>query len=114
MPHARLKGLPQFCFSLARVAQPVRWLDYSGPPVEIILLFAVPEDEARNYLNLIAGVARLSQNGGLVKQLQSAPDAAGIIQVLQQVPLPVLRTAQPVVPPNVAGAFTVSPINPCR
>lgn len=112
MPHARLTGLPRFCFSLARVAPPVPWLGYSGAAVELILLFAVPEHETKSYLNLIAGVARLSQNAALVEQLQTAPDAGGILHVLQQVPLPALQ-APPVLTPRAgAGELAASLPNP--
>src|SRR5581483_9016849 len=105
MPHGRLKGLPRLCFALGRLAQPVHWLGYSGSPVRLLLLFAVPEDEARNYLNLIAAVARLSQDSVLVKQLNSATDAAGIIHVLQQVPLPAVQPARVSEPATKRGIF---------
>ena len=112
MPHGRLKDLPRLCFTVGRLAQPVRWLDHSGNPVRVILLFAVPERDTRSYLNLIAAVARLSQDSALVNQLRSVPDASGMLHVLERVQLPVLQPASVPAPGNGAGVFSASVLTP--
>ena len=95
LPHARLDGLSQLTFALARSSQPFVWSPEALSPVHTVFLFASPEPEAKTYLNLISAVARLSQSSALVEQLRRAPDAHGMFAVLQQVP--VFR-ASPVTP----------------
>jgi mannitol/fructose-specific phosphotransferase system IIA component (Ntr-type) len=87
MPHARLAGLPQLSFALARSSQPFVWFGDSSVRVQIVFLFAVPEADAKTYLNVISAVARLSENTELVGQLIRAPDAKTMFEVLEHAPL---------------------------
>jgi mannitol/fructose-specific phosphotransferase system IIA component (Ntr-type) len=92
LPHARLKGLSQLSFALARTRQPVVWPGDGRARVQTVFLFAVPEFEARTYLNLISALAKLNQTSDLLQQLLSAPDARSMYEVLEEVPL---RRPQP-------------------
>src|SRR5438270_8906732 len=87
LPHARLKGLTQLSFALARSSQPLVWFGEGGARPQTVFLFAVPEAESKTYLNLIAAVARLSQNPVLLEQLVRAPDGGSMFEVLEQVAL---------------------------
>jgi mannitol/fructose-specific phosphotransferase system IIA component (Ntr-type) len=87
LPHARLKGLTQLSFALARIAQPLVWLGESGLRVQTVFLFAVPDAEAKKYLNLIAAIAQLNKNRALSEQLHRATDPKAMFEVLQQVTL---------------------------
>ena len=87
LPHARLKGLPQLSFILARSPRPLVWSSEARFPVHTVILFAAPDSEAKMYLNLISAIAKLSQNAALVAQLRQAPDANTMFSVLQQVSL---------------------------
>lgn len=86
-PHARLQNLPQLSFALARPTRPLPWLGSSKTLVQVIWLFAVPEQETRAYLTLIASVARLTQDSLRVEQLLLAPDARAMCDVLKEIPL---------------------------
>jgi mannitol/fructose-specific phosphotransferase system IIA component (Ntr-type) len=87
LPHARLAALPKLTFTLARSRHPLTWFNERNAFVQIIFLFAVPEGEARTYLNVISAVARLSQNPALVGQLMRAPKSEGMFEVLRNAPL---------------------------
>jgi PTS system nitrogen regulatory IIA component len=87
LPHARLAGLPQLCFALARSSRPLTWFVESSVQVQVIFLFAVPEAQAKMYLNVISAVAKLSQNPALVRELMRAPDSRAVLEVLKQAPL---------------------------
>jgi mannitol/fructose-specific phosphotransferase system IIA component (Ntr-type) len=87
LPHARLAGLSRLSFSLARSFEPLIWFGESTLRVQIVFLFAVPEEQARNYLNVISAVAKLSQNPALVRGLMHAPDARGMFEVLKRASL---------------------------
>ena len=95
LPHARLADLPKLTFALGTALQPLTWLGEQKASVKIVWLFAVPESETRAYLNLIASIARFSQNAVLVDQLTKAVDASAIFDVLLQAPLPASRSAPP-------------------
>ncbi len=86
MPHAKAKGLNRPYFALGRWAPPKFWLS-SAQPVSLVFLFAIPDTEARGYLNLISGVARLSKQPELVKQLLASGDASQMFDVLGRVRL---------------------------
>ncbi len=93
LPHGRLPGLGQLSFTLARIAHPFAWSAQAKSSVHTVLLFAVPEMEARTYLDLICAVARLSQSSALVERLQHAPDADSMFAVLGEVSLGRSHTA---------------------
>lgn len=99
-PHARLAGLKELSFALGRSDGPLRWGVENARPVRLVFLLAVPAMDYAQYLRLISGLARLSKDGPLVKQLHAAPDASSIIELLRQVelrsgstPVPAKRSA---------------------
>jgi PTS system fructose-specific IIC component len=87
LPHARLKWLTQLSFVLARSSQPLDWFGKGGIRPEMVFLFAVPESKAKTYLDLIAAVARLTQNVTLIEELRQATDGKMMFSILGQVPL---------------------------
>jgi mannitol/fructose-specific phosphotransferase system IIA component (Ntr-type) len=87
LPHARLKALTRLSFALAHSSKPFTWLGDSGARVQTVFLFAVPKMEAKAYLNLIAGIARLSQNAVLLEKLRRARDPKTMFDVLGEVSL---------------------------
>jgi PTS system fructose-specific IIC component len=93
LPHARIGNLSQLSFGLARTPQPFPWLGFPAAHVRLVWLFAVPELATKAYLNLVASIARLSQNASLVEQLIRAQDARNMFAILEQVPL--LHTRSP-------------------
>lgn len=86
-PHARLSGLKELSFALGRSNKPLDWGAGNVRPVRLIFLLAVPAMDITQYLRLISGLARLSKDGQLVKQLHAAPDASQIFELLRQVEL---------------------------
>jgi mannitol/fructose-specific phosphotransferase system IIA component (Ntr-type) len=87
LPHARLKGLAQISFALARSPQPLVWFGEGGIRPQLVFLFVIPEAEAKTYLNLISALARLSQDPTLLGQLRFARDSETMFSVLEQIPL---------------------------
>jgi mannitol/fructose-specific phosphotransferase system IIA component (Ntr-type) len=92
MPHALVKGLTEPCFALGRWMSPVVWTKRDRRQVSCVFLFAIPETDARAYMNLIYGLARLSKVPELVEQLRQASDTFEILNVLKQGKL---RAVQP-------------------
>jgi mannitol/fructose-specific phosphotransferase system IIA component (Ntr-type) len=69
LPHARLSGVPELCFTVGISARPVLWHAEPRCLVHTVFLLAVPESQTKTYLNLISALARLSQNAALVAEL---------------------------------------------
>lgn len=86
-PHARLADLKELSFALGRSDKPLDWEAGNVRPVRLVFLMAVPATDITQYLRLISGLARLSKDGPLVKQLHAAQDASQIIELLRQVEL---------------------------
>jgi mannitol/fructose-specific phosphotransferase system IIA component (Ntr-type) len=95
LPHARLASVPHLSFALGRSDSPLAWFGAAKPGVRLVWLFAVPEFEARPYLNLVASMSKLSQNPVFLEQLMSAPDPAAMLAVLKQVPVRGVQFSQP-------------------
>jgi len=93
LPHARLPAIPELKFALGRTLQPVTWFGNTTAQVRTVLLFAVPDDAAKAYLNINAAVARLTQNVPLLERLRAASDATSIFGVLKEVRLPYAHLA---------------------
>lgn len=85
IPHARLGGITQLQFALGRTPEPVPWGSRSANPAQLIFLLAVPATDAARYLHLLASLARLRQEPGLLAELRKAPDPESMYQVLEQV-----------------------------
>ena len=99
VPHARLKGLAQLSFAVGRTSQPLAWFG-NGIRVHTVFLFAVPEADARTYLDLIAAVAKLNQNASLLQRLQHAHASETVFEILNEV---ALRNRQPNAPASCAS-----------
>jgi mannitol/fructose-specific phosphotransferase system IIA component (Ntr-type) len=87
MPHALVNGLSEPCFALGRWAAPVVWMKSDRRLVSLVFLFAVPETDARAYMILVSGFARLAKESRLLDQLIAAQDTFQILDVLRQVKL---------------------------
>lgn len=81
LPHARMEGIPGPCFALGLCAQP---LDWNGERVMGVILLAVPESGASDYLRLVGGIARLSASRDLLGRLRRGQTAAEIFALLTE------------------------------
>ena len=86
-PHARLCGVRRLLFAFGRTPEPIVWGARSSWPVQLVFLLAVPATDAAGYLHLLASLARLGQQPGLLAQLREAEDAEAIFAVLQKIRL---------------------------
>lgn len=79
LPHARLEGIPGPCFALGLCARP---LDWRGGRVMGVILLAVPESGATDYLRLVGGIARLSACKERLGKLRRGRTAVEILGLL--------------------------------
>jgi len=86
-PHARLSGVKRLQFALGRTPEPIIWGAGGSWPVQFIFLLAVPATDAASYLHLLASLAKLGRQPGLLAKLRAADSADAVWAVLQQVRL---------------------------
>jgi len=98
LPHARIERLPQLCFAATRTAQAVNWFGANKALVNTVFLFAVPDREAKAYLNVVGALAKLNNNPSLVEQFSTAVDRAAMFRILQQAPLRLFQTSATTAP----------------
>lgn len=87
IPHARLTGVKHVQFSFGRTAFPVSWGVKGSWAVQFIFLVAVPASDSATYLQLLAGIARLSQQPELIAELRKATGAEDLLAVFERVRL---------------------------
>jgi mannitol/fructose-specific phosphotransferase system IIA component (Ntr-type) len=75
LPHARHPALDDFVVSLAITA--------AGGNPRLIFAFASPQGKREQHLQLLASLARLSQNASLVDQIASATSADQVLDALR-------------------------------
>jgi mannitol/fructose-specific phosphotransferase system IIA component (Ntr-type) len=88
LPHVLVKGLDKPCFALGRTSKAIVWVRDNLLRVRLIFLLAVPETDARAYIALVRGVARLSKEIQLLDGLLKARESFEMIDLLRQVKLP--------------------------
>ena len=86
LPHARLDGIERLTFAVGRCVEPLMWFG-ATEPVRLVFLFAVPQDAAAACLNVVSGIARLSQEAARVQQLLAAADSDALFQLLREIQL---------------------------
>ncbi len=84
-PHARLSGVKRLQFALGRTPEPIIWGAGGSWPVQFVFLLAVPATDAASYLHLLASLAKLGQQTGLLAKLRAADNADALLAVLEQV-----------------------------
>jgi mannitol/fructose-specific phosphotransferase system IIA component (Ntr-type) len=85
LPHARMAGLSRLSLAVGRSTAGIKWLGRER--VQLVFLFAVPEQETNSYLTLVAAMARLSQAPDRCEQLLQAADGEAMRRVLESIPL---------------------------
>ena len=86
-PHARLAAVKQLQFSFGRTAVPVSWGVKGSWPVQFVFLVAVPASDSATYLQLLAGIARLSQQPEQLAELRKAKSAEDFLTVFERIRL---------------------------
>jgi mannitol/fructose-specific phosphotransferase system IIA component (Ntr-type) len=87
VPHGRLCGVRHLQFALGRLRQPANWGPGKSWPVDLVFLLAVPATDAASYLHLLAGIARLGQQPGVLADLRAAQTPNSIWEVLAHFPI---------------------------
>jgi mannitol/fructose-specific phosphotransferase system IIA component (Ntr-type) len=84
IPHATTDCIPQAVAALGRSNRGIAFDALDGQPVNLVVLFLVPQGQFQQHLHTMAGIAKLLQHADIRQGLQQAPDAAAILQLIQR------------------------------
>lgn len=84
LPHARLTGLKRLCFAVGRTLEPISWFGQKRQRVRLVFLFAVPESESAEFQNVIASLARASQDSAFCEAMLASESPDQILSLLSQ------------------------------
>lgn len=76
IPHIRMENFDDTVVSMAFLENP---LDYDGTPVHWVCLVITDKSSSRIYLNLVAGLLKISQNTEFMKSMMET-DNSGVVQ----------------------------------
>ena len=87
IPHARVSQLPRTFMAAGRAARPIEFGSADAKPVSLVFLLAIPAEDPRSYLPVLAGLSRLASDGGLLRRLARAAGPDEFFDCIADFPL---------------------------
>jgi mannitol/fructose-specific phosphotransferase system IIA component (Ntr-type) len=84
IPHASTDLIYDVVGALGRSRQGVNFDALDNQPVNLVLLFLVPQGQFQKHLHTLAKIAKLFHNREFRQALEEAPDAGAIMKVIQE------------------------------
>lgn len=84
IPHASTPLITEVIGAFGRSAEGVDFDALDNRPVNLILLFLVPQGQFQKHLHTLANIAKLLHNAELRTSLEEATDAAAIMEIIEQ------------------------------
>ncbi len=87
IPHASIEIIDEVVGILGRSKAGINFEALDNQPVKLVVLFLVPQGQFQRHLHTLANIAKRLHNREFRLALENAPDAAGMLQAIQQ-PIP--------------------------
>ena len=84
IPHASTPLITEVVGAFGRSADGVDFDALDNRPVNLVLLFLVPQGQFQKHLHTLANIAKLLHNAELRTSLEEATDAAEIMQIIER------------------------------
>lgn len=84
IPHASTPLITEVIGAFGRSAEGVDFDALDNRPVNLILLFLVPQGQFQKHLHTLANIAKLLHNAELRTSLEEATSAAAIMEIIEQ------------------------------
>ena len=84
IPHASTPLITEVIGAFGRSAEGVDFDALDNRPVNLILLFLVPQGQFQKHLHTLANIAKLLHNAELRTSLEEATDAAAIMEIIER------------------------------
>ncbi len=82
IPHASTELIPEVVGAMGRSRRGVSFEALDNQPVNLVLLFLVPQGQFQKHLHTLAGIARLMHNKDFRQALENATDPASMFEVI--------------------------------
>jgi mannitol/fructose-specific phosphotransferase system IIA component (Ntr-type) len=84
IPHASTDLISEVVGSLGRSKTGVNFDALDNQPVNLVMLFLVPQGQFQKHLHTLASIAKLLHRKEFRQALEQAPDAAAMIQIIKE------------------------------
>lgn len=84
IPHASTPLIDEVVGAFGRSSGGVDFDALDNRPVNLILLFLVPQGQFQKHLHTLANIAKLLHNAELRQSLEEAPDESAIMEIIQK------------------------------
>ena len=82
IPHAATDSINSVVGALGRSQVGIDFEALDNQPVNLVVLFLVPQDQFQKHLNTLANIAKLLHNREFRESIENAPDAKAIQRVI--------------------------------
>jgi PTS system nitrogen regulatory IIA component len=83
IPHASTDLVSEITGAFGRSTGGIDFDALDGQPVKLTTLLLVPQNQFQQHLHTVGGIAKLFSNAPFRQALETAPDAAAILQIIR-------------------------------
>lgn len=84
IPHASTDVIQEVVGALGRSKKGIEFEALDAQPVNIVMLFLVPQGQFQKHLHTLANIAKLLHKADFRQSLEQAPDAEAMMKVVQE------------------------------
>jgi mannitol/fructose-specific phosphotransferase system IIA component (Ntr-type) len=84
IPHASTDLIPEVVGALGRSIKGINFDALDNQPVNLVMLFLVPQGQFQKHLHTLANIAKLLHIKEFRQELEQAPDAVTMFQIIQK------------------------------
>jgi mannitol/fructose-specific phosphotransferase system IIA component (Ntr-type) len=83
IPHASTDLIPEVVAALGRSKQGMNFDALDNQPVNLVMLFLVPQGQFQKHLHTLASIAKILHKAEFRQALEQAPDAEAMLRVIK-------------------------------
>jgi len=84
IPHASTELIPEVVGALGRSKTGVNFDALDNQPVNLVMLFLVPQGQFQKHLHTLANIAKLLHKAEFRQALETAPDAESMLTIIRE------------------------------
>jgi mannitol/fructose-specific phosphotransferase system IIA component (Ntr-type) len=88
IPHASTELIPEVVGALGRSSTGIDFDALDNQPVNLVMLFLVPQGQFQKHLHTLANIAKLLHIKEFRQELEQAPDAAAMYEIIKKYSTP--------------------------
>jgi len=88
IPHASTDLIQEVVGALGRSGKGIEFDALDNQPVNLVVLFLVPQGQFQKHLHTLASIARMLHDKEFRQELEHAPDAAAMLEIIKRYSAP--------------------------